>query len=94
MLVFSLLKIVVVFLYVEEVLLLGYDCPRHLSPLYITEQGYDKNPVSYLDTVVYVDPITRQTFNYANQIPCENNPQSVIALDPDTDQFYVSTPQP
>ena len=43
---------------------------------------------------MYVDPITRQTFNYANHIPCENNQQNVIALDPDTDQKYVVTPQP
>ena len=41
---------------------------------------------------MYVDAITRPTFEYANQIPCENNPQNVISLDPDTD--YVSTPQP
>ena len=41
-----------------------------------------------------VDPITRQTFEYANQIPCQTNPHNVIALDPDTDQYYVSTPQP
>ena len=38
--------------------------------------------------------LLRQTFEYANQIPCENNPQNVISLDPDTDQFYVLTPQP
>ena len=42
---------------------------------------------------MYVDPITRQTFNYAKQIPCENISQTVIALDPDTDQYYVLTPQ-
>ena len=43
---------------------------------------------------MYVDPITRQTFEYANQTPCENNPQNVISLDPDTNQYYVLTPQP
>ena len=37
-----------------------------------------------------VNPITRQTFEYANQIPCHNNPQNVLALDPDTFQYYVS----
>ena len=66
-----------------------YDCPHHLSPLYIADQWYDKLSVKYLDTVMYVDPITRQTFEYANQIPCENNPQNVISLDPDTDQYYI-----
>ena len=25
---------------------------------------------------------------------CQNNPQNVISLDPDTDQYYVLTPQP
>ena len=34
-------------------------------------------------------PITRETFEYANQIPCENKPQNVISFDPDTDQYYV-----
>ena len=82
------------FLYVEGSTAWLYDCPRHLSPLYIADQCYDKNPVNYLETVMYVDPITRQTFEYANQIPCENNPQNVISLDPDTDQYYVLTPQP
>ena len=38
---------------------------------------------------MYVDPIKRHPFNYANQIPCENSPQIVIALDPDTGQYYV-----
>ena len=74
------------FLYVEGSTAWLYDCPHHLSPLYIADQCHDKIPVKYLDTVIYVDPITRQTFEYANQIPCENNPQNVISLDPDTDQ--------
>ena len=82
------------FLYVEGSTAWLYDCPHHLSPLYIADQCHDKIPVNYLDTVMYVDPITRQTFEYANQIPCENNPQNVISLDPDTDQYYVLTPQP
>ena len=43
---------------------------------------------------MYIDPITRQTFKNANQFPCENNPQNMIALDPDTDQYYNLTPQP
>ena len=36
---------------------------------------------------MFVDPTTRQTFEYANQLPCEHNPQIVNALDPDTDQY-------
>ena len=51
-------------------------------------------PVSYLDTGMYVDPITHQTFENANQIPCENNTQTVFAIGPDANHYYVSTPQP
>ena len=76
------------FLYVGGSTAWLYDCPHHLSSLYTAEQCYDKIPVSYLDTVMYVDPITRQTFNFANQTP-----KKVITLDPDTDQYYVLTPQ-
>ena len=62
------------------------------SLIYIAEQCYDKVPVYYRDTVMYVDPISRQTFEYGNQIPYESNPQNVISLDPDTNQYYVPTP--
>ena len=62
--------------------------------LYISDQSYCKIPFDYLDTVMYVGPITRQTFEYTNETPCENNPQNVISLDPDTDQYYVLTTQP
>ena len=45
---------------------------------------------------MYADPITRQTFNYATPLECGNNPQNIIALDPDTDDgdLYVLTPDP
>ena len=60
-------------------------CPHHLSPSYIAGQSYDKIHVTYLDTVMYVDPITSQTFEYANRTSRGNKPQNVIPLDPDTD---------
>ena len=45
---------------------------------------------------MYVDPRTRQTFNYATPIKCGNNPQNINDLDPDADDedFYVLTPDP
>ena len=48
------------------------------------------------ETIMYVDPITRQTFNYATSIECGNNPQNIIDLDPGADDgdFYVLTPDP
>ena len=82
------------FLYVEGSTAWLYDCPHHISPLYIAEKCYDEIPINYLSTVKYVEPITRQTFDNALPIPCENNPQNIIALDPDTDQYYILTPKP
>ena len=45
---------------------------------------------------MYVDPITRQTFDYASPIICENNPKNIIELDPDSDDqdFYILGPEP
>ena len=37
---------------------------------------------------MYVDPTTRQTSEDANRIPCGNKPKNVIALDPDTNQYF------
>ena len=34
---------------------------------------------------MYVDPITRQTNDYATPIACDNNPRNIIVLDLDTD---------
>ena len=45
---------------------------------------------------MYVDPITRQTYDYATPITCDNNPRNIIELDPDSgDQdCYMLGPQP
>ena len=73
-----------------------YDCPHFISPLYKADNCFDRIPIHYRETIMYVDPITRQTFNYATPIECGNNPQSFIELDQDTDDgdFSVLTPDP
>ena len=43
------------------------------------------------ETLIYVDPITTQTFEYSTQIPYENSSQKLTALDPDTNQHQVIT---
>ena len=84
------------FLYVEGSTAWLYDCPHFISPLYKADKCFDRIPIHYRETIMYVDPITRQTFNYATPIECGNNPQNIIELDPDTDDgdFYVLTPDP
>ena len=43
-----------------------------------------------------VDPITRQTYNCAAPIACDNNPRNIIELDTDSDDqdFYILLPEP
>ena len=45
---------------------------------------------------MYIDPITRQTYDYATSIKCDNNPRNIIDLDPDSDDqdFYILGPEP
>ena len=84
------------FLYVEGSTAWLYDCPHFISPLYKADKCFDRIPIHYRETIIYVDPITRQTFNYATPIECGNNPQNKIELDPDSNDgdFYVLTPEP
>ena len=73
-----------------------YDCPHFISPLYRADKCFDRIPVHYRETILYVDLITRQTFNYPTPIECGNIPQNIAELDPDTDDgdFYVLTTDP
>ena len=45
---------------------------------------------------MYVDPITRQTYDYATPITFDNNPRNIIELDSDSDDqdFYILGPEP
>ena len=45
---------------------------------------------------MYVDPITRQTYDYATPITCDNNPRNIIELDSDSDDqdFHILGPEP
>ena len=53
-------------------------------------------PKHFEDTLMYVDPITRQTYDYATPITSDNNPRNLIELDPDSDDqdFYILGPEP
>ena len=45
-------------------------------------------------TVMYIDPITRQSFNSATSISCDNNPPIVIASDFVNDKHNILKPKP
>ena len=84
------------FLYVEGSTAWLYGCPHFISPLYKADKCFGRIPIHYRETIMYLDPITRQTFNDATPKECGNNPQNIIELDPDADDgdFYVLTPDP
>ena len=84
------------FLYLEGSTAWFYDCPHFLSPLYKADRCFDCIPIHFKDTLMYVDPITRKTYDYATPIACDNNPKNIIELDPDSDDqdFYILGPEP
>ena len=84
------------FLYVEGSTTWLYDCPHFLSPLYKADRCFDRIPIHFKDTLMYVDHITRQTYDYATPITWDNNLRNIIELDPDSDDqdFYILGPEP
>ena len=62
------------FSYVEGSTAWLYDCPHFLSLLYKADRCFDRIPIHFKGTLMYVDAITRQTYDYATPIACENNP--------------------
>ena len=72
-----------------------YDYPNFLPPLYKADRCFDCIPIHFKDTLMYVDAITRQTYDYATPIACDNNPRNIIELDPDSDDqdFYILGPE-
>ena len=83
------------FLYVEGSTAWLYDSPYFLSPLYKADRCIDRIPIHFKDTLMYVDPITRQTYDYATHIACDNNLRYIIE-DPDSDDLdiYSLGPEP
>ena len=63
------------FFYVKGSTAWLYDCPHFISLLYKADKCFDRIPIHYTETFMNVDPITRQTFNYATPIECGNDPQ-------------------
>ena len=84
------------FLYVEGSMAWLYDCPPFLSPLNKADCCFDRISTHYKDTLMYVVLLTRQTYDYATPIPCDDNPQNIIELDPVTDDhdYCILRPEP
>ena len=79
------------FLYVEGFTAWLYDCPHFLFPLYKADRCFDRIPIHFKGTLMYVDRITRQTYDYATPITCDKIPRNINELDTDSDDqdFYI-----
>ena len=83
------------FLHVEGPIAWIYTCQKEISSLYISDECYDKIPISYQSDVMYVDPISRDTTQFAQTIECANTPKNLIQLDPrDDNTWYKLVPSP
>ena len=73
-----------------------YECKNAISPLRIMENVcYDKIPIEIYGKLKFVDPISRQTFPFANEIACLHSEENIFSLDPDDpDQWIMMSPRP
>ena len=70
-----------------------YHCPKAHSPLHTMNQCYDEIPVLYRGQIVFVDPITRQTYPHATTQNCSDRIKKLLQLDIDQEgSWYTLTP--
>ena len=63
-------------------------CPKFLSPLRVLDKCYDRIPILFERTTKFVDPITRQTSDFASEIPCLGDYTDVFQLDLENDNSW------
>ena len=72
-----------------------YHCPKFLLPLRVLGKCYDRIPILFERTTKFVDPITRQTYDFASEIPCLGDYTNVFQLDLENDSsWYQLLPDP
>ena len=66
-----------------------------MSPLRVLDKCYDRIPILFERTTNFVDPITRQTYDFASEIPCLGDYTYVFQLDLENDNsWYQLLPDP
>ena len=65
-----------------------YRCPKFLSPLRVLDNCYDRIPILFERTTKLVDPVTRQTFDFASEISCLGDYTNVFQLDLENDNSW------
>ena len=65
-----------------------YHCPKFLSPLRVLDKCYDRIPILFERTTKFVDPITRQTYDFASEITCLGDYTNVFQVDLENDNSW------
>ena len=67
-----------------------YECPEVISPLDTTSNRcYDKIPIDFESKLQFVDPISRQTFEFSAEIECNGTEENIFNLDPEDPNTWV-----
>ena len=70
-----------------------YHYPKFLPPLHTMNQCYDKFPILYIGQILFVDPITRQTYPHATTENCSDRIKNLFQLDMNQEgSWYTLTP--
>ena len=60
-----------------------YNCPEQKSPLKLLDQCFDRILIHYGDWTMFVDPITRKSDPFANEVDCVGGYKNAYQLDID-----------
>ena len=72
-----------------------YHCTEFLSPLKVLDKCYDRIPILFERIAKFVDPIKRQTYYSASEIPCLGDYTNVFQIDLENDNScYQLLPDP
>ncbi len=67
-----------------------YSCIPMESPLKILDRCYNRIPIDIRGETFFVDPITRQTFTFANEVACDGNVENLFHLNMDDPESWYS----
>ena len=65
-----------------------YHCHKFLPPQRVLDKCYDRIPILFKRTTNFVDPITRQTYDFAPEIPCLGDYNNVLQLEIENDNSW------
>ena len=65
-----------------------YHCPKRNSLFEVLDQCFDRIPIHCDDRTMFVDPITRQTYPFANEVNCIRGYKKAYQLDIDNDNSW------